>query len=103
GISRSAAVCRPYAGDLQESSRGPQLAQITSGAFCPSMSPTATAVALDEPFLDSAVTTCRHCGDPCDRQALSTERGVFCCTGCEAVYTLIATHGLSAFYTCDVN
>ena len=50
--------------------------------------------------LDSAV--CRHCGDPCDRAAVITDSGTFCCGGCESVFTLLSAHGMTAFYTCDV-
>ena len=46
--------------------------------------------------------TCRHCGDPCGSAALRTDDGLFCCSGCEAVFSLIASHHLTAFYTCDV-
>ena len=45
---------------------------------------------------------CRHCGDPCDRAAVTTEAGTFCCGGCESVFTLLSDHGMTAFYTCDV-
>ena len=40
---------------------------------------------------------CLHCGDPC-----APGGGDFCCAGCEAVYSLLASHGLTAFYACDV-
>lgn len=48
------------------------------------------------------VAVCRHCGDSCDRAAIVTAAGTFCCNGCESVFTLLATHGMTAFYTCDV-
>lgn len=47
-------------------------------------------------------TVCRHCGDPCGSQRRVSAAGTFCCAGCESVFALIAEHGLSAFYTCDV-
>ena len=30
-----------------------------------------------------------------------TDRGAFCCAGCEAVFTLIAAHGLTRYYACE--
>ncbi|MBP8272903.1 MAG: heavy metal translocating P-type ATPase metal-binding domain-containing protein [Acidobacteria bacterium] len=45
---------------------------------------------------------CRHCGDPCDRRAIVSDAGTFCCGGCESVFALLSTHGMTAFYTCDV-
>lgn len=53
-----------------------------------------------EPALAPAV--CLHCGDPCDHQPRVTPAGTFCCAGCESVFALLAEHGLTAFYTCDV-
>ena len=53
-----------------------------------------------EPAVAPAV--CRHCGDPCGGAARVTPDGAFCCAGCESVFALIAEHGLTAFYTCDV-
>jgi Cu+-exporting ATPase len=50
----------------------------------------------------AAADTCRHCGDTCGREARVTAEGTFCCAGCEAVFGLIAAHGLTAFYACDV-
>jgi Cu+-exporting ATPase len=45
---------------------------------------------------------CRHCGDPCDAEAVRTADGAFCCRGCETVFTLLQTAGLDAFYGCEV-
>ncbi len=33
---------------------------------------------------------------------MRTEVGVFCCSGCEAVFSLLQREGLDAFYACDV-
>lgn len=49
--------------------------------------------------LDRSVTLCRHCGLPCDDQAVSTDTGPFCCIGCEAVFDLLAAHRLSGYYS----
>jgi Cu+-exporting ATPase len=59
------------------------------------------------PFLDSGgaapgASGCRHCGDPCDRDAITTGAGTFCCQGCATVFELLASHDLTGFYTCDV-
>jgi hypothetical protein len=45
---------------------------------------------------------CAHCGDSCDSGRVTTEAGDFCCSGCEAVYALLRTNGLAAFYSCDL-
>lgn len=45
---------------------------------------------------------CRHCGDTCDRAAIVTDAGTFCCSGCHSVFNLLSAHGMTAFYTCDV-
>lgn len=48
-------------------------------------------------------TTCRHCGDRLGRDAYRSQSGAFCCAGCEAVYSLLASRDLTGFYACDVN
>jgi Cu+-exporting ATPase len=53
-----------------------------------------------EPALAPAL--CRHCGDACGGDARVNAAGTFCCAGCASVFTLIEKHGLTAFYTCDV-
>jgi Cu+-exporting ATPase len=45
---------------------------------------------------------CRHCGDPCRDEGISNTNGTFCCTGCEAVFSLIAGQRLTDFYACEV-
>lgn len=42
---------------------------------------------------DPVETTCRHCGTP-----LARGERAFCCTGCEAVFALLASAGLSRFH-----
>jgi Cu+-exporting ATPase len=61
------------------------------------------ATATFERTRASAPAVCRHCGERCGADALFTGAGPFCCTGCEAVFSLLERHGLQAFYTCDVN
>src|SRR5262245_30309011 len=46
---------------------------------------------------------CRHCNEPCGSGSIASAAGDVCCTGCEAVFTLLQRAGLAAFYTCDVN
>jgi Cu+-exporting ATPase len=56
-------------------------------------------------YVTAPGTVCRHCGDPCApgaRDARTTAAGTFCCGGCASVFALIEEHGLTAFYTCDV-
>ena len=50
----------------------------------------------------AALELCRHCGDPCDLDAVRTPDGAFCCRGCETVFTLLRTSGLDAFYACEI-
>ena len=56
-------------------------------------------LSLVSPPAATEVASCRHCGDRCDVPVVSAS-GTFCCRGCEAVYRIIANHGLGAFYTC---
>jgi Cu+-exporting ATPase len=65
------------------------------------MSGTLPAATLDAPA-PTRVAHCLHCGDDCSTAAVITSDGAFCCTGCAAVYDLIASHGLTGFYACDV-
>ncbi|MCM2271898.1 MAG: heavy metal translocating P-type ATPase metal-binding domain-containing protein [candidate division Zixibacteria bacterium] len=41
---------------------------------------------------------CTHCGARCRDQALSVGGDVFCCSGCKAVYELLHSAELSAYY-----
>ena len=51
-----------------------------------------------------AAASCRHCGEPCadPSAARTSDAGTFCCAGCASVFALLEEHGLTAFYTCDV-
>jgi Cu+-exporting ATPase len=65
---------------------------------------TATSSTFDcAAALPEAPALCRHCGDACADQGVSTAAGTFCCTGCESVFSLLQTHGLTQFYACDTN
>ncbi len=45
---------------------------------------------------------CRHCGDACDDGRVVGDQGVFCCVGCQSVYTLLTHEGLDRFYAYDI-
>ncbi len=45
--------------------------------------------------------TCTHCGEICDDEAVFAENYVFCCQGCEVVYTLLHESGLGNYYSLD--
>jgi Cu+-exporting ATPase len=63
---------------------------------------TASSTTLDcTGALPEAPVLCRHCGDTCADAGVRTPAGTFCCTGCESVFTLLQTHGLTQFYACD--
>src|SRR5262245_59586178 len=47
--------------------------------------------------------TCRHCGHACGPAAILTADGAFCCAGCESVFNLLSTYGLTAFYRQDAS
>ena len=60
---------------------------------------TTAAPSLETVWTAASDPVCRHCGDACTAGALTGDHGTFCCAGCESVYTLLARHGLTAFYT----
>lgn len=41
---------------------------------------------------------CYHCGDSCDRQSISFDEKLFCCSGCKTVYEIFASNDLSHYY-----
>ncbi|MBL9139343.1 MAG: heavy metal translocating P-type ATPase metal-binding domain-containing protein [Verrucomicrobiales bacterium] len=46
-----------------------------------------------------ASTTCDHCGEPCkDGASMESEGHVFCCQGCQTVFSLLQASGLEDFY-----
>ena len=57
---------------------------------------------VSSPEPPATLELCRHCGDPCDLDAVRTTGGPFCCRGCETVFNLLRTNGMEAFYACDV-
>jgi P-type Cu+ transporter len=50
----------------------------------------------------AAVTLCRHCGSDCGPEPVRAGRDLFCCHGCATVFGLLAEHGLSHYYECEV-
>ena len=57
---------------------------------------------VSSPESPATLELCRHCGDPCDLDAIRTKGGPFCCRGCETVFNLLRTNGMEAFYACEV-
>jgi len=43
-------------------------------------------------------STCYHCGDPCNRTAVSFDGKDFCCGGCQTVYEIFHSNGLQEYY-----
>lgn len=43
-------------------------------------------------------TTCYHCGQPCADKLIAQDGHVFCCTGCRAVYGILAQAQLCNYY-----
>ncbi|UOR04214.1 heavy metal translocating P-type ATPase metal-binding domain-containing protein [Hymenobacter aerilatus] len=41
---------------------------------------------------------CTHCGDECSNDAILLDKQPFCCAGCKAVYELLQTNNLCAYY-----
>lgn len=44
---------------------------------------------------------CKHCLQPCTQDSVSDDNGTFCCSGCQAVYNLINSHGLCDYYSME--
>lgn len=44
------------------------------------------------------VTNCYHCGEDCTEDVLQYDNHSFCCGGCQTVYKLLSTNGLSNYY-----
>src|SRR5215471_13693053 len=52
----------------------------------------------------AAAASCRHCGDACadGAESICTADGVFCCRGCETVFSVLKVNGLDGFYACEI-
>jgi len=46
-------------------------------------------------------TKCAHCGDSCADALYEAKGEVFCCMGCQTVYTLLLDNGMDSFYSID--
>ncbi|MBO3271409.1 heavy metal translocating P-type ATPase [Hymenobacter defluvii] len=44
---------------------------------------------------------CTHCGDECPDEPILLDKQPFCCAGCKAVYELLQTNNLCAYYAFD--
>ncbi len=44
------------------------------------------------------LTSCFHCGQPCESEALAHDEKSFCCLGCKTVYEILAAHQLCDYY-----
>jgi P-type Cu+ transporter len=56
---------------------------------------------LPETSSTNGVSACHHCGLPCDEHDIVAEGNHFCCHGCKAVYELLSSRDLCAYY--DLN
>ncbi|HEX9046003.1 MAG TPA: heavy metal translocating P-type ATPase metal-binding domain-containing protein, partial [Verrucomicrobiae bacterium] len=45
-----------------------------------------------------AAVPCFHCGEPCPDDSLAAEGKLFCCLGCQTVFSLLRENGLEQFY-----
>lgn len=41
---------------------------------------------------------CFHCGQGIEKERISFDEKIFCCTGCKSVYEILNTNNLSNFY-----
>lgn len=44
------------------------------------------------------MSTCFHCGDPCDATAIVYDDKSFCCQGCKTVFDILNDHDLTYYY-----
>ena len=47
---------------------------------------------------EARLLVCRHCGEVCDANVISTDHGEFCCRGCASVFAILTAHRLDGFY-----
>jgi len=54
---------------------------------------------VNETVLQTAkATVCYHCGEDCPNNSIRYDDKVFCCSGCQTVYTLLQENGLCNYY-----
>ena len=51
-----------------------------------------------EPPATLAEARCFHCGEPCPDDSLALGEKLFCCLGCQTVFSLLQENGLERFY-----
>lgn len=51
--------------------------------------------------LPPIIEACAHCGDDCSGRAIKAGDQLFCCVGCQTVYTLLWENGMLDFYAID--
>lgn len=44
---------------------------------------------------------CSHCGDKCINNKYSLDDKIFCCAGCQSVYSILSSNGLCDYYSID--
>lgn len=44
---------------------------------------------------------CSHCGDKCLNNKYSLDDNVFCCAGCQSVFSILSSNGLCDYYSID--
>lgn len=49
------------------------------------------------------VSTCYHCGDPCESTVIFAEDKSFCCEGCKLVYEILEENEMCTYYDLDSN
>lgn len=47
----------------------------------------------------AAAAVCYHCGEDCPNNSLRHDDKIFCCNGCQMVYTLLQENGLCNYYS----
>ncbi len=46
---------------------------------------------------------CFHCGDDCVNEVIRFDQKQFCCHGCQSVYQILSTNGLTTYYDLESN
>lgn len=49
------------------------------------------------------MANCYHCGDSCEKTAITKEDKTFCCSGCVTVYEILTQNNLSYYYDLENN
>ena len=46
-------------------------------------------------------TQCFHCGEDCQEELITNDDNHFCCLGCQTVYDILHSSGLSTYYSVE--